>query len=349
MTEVTVRSFGRLRDGRTCHAYTLANGVLEATVLDLGGAIQRLMVKDGRGRPADVVLGYDTVAGYEDNPAYLGVTVGRVAGRIRDACFALSGAEYSLAKNCGQDSAHGGEEGFHKKLWAAEVLHTPRGEALRLTLHSPDLEEGYPGALDVSVVYSLTGSRLILAYEARSDRDTVCSLTNHSYFNLSGAGAGSILAHLCLINADEIAKADARLLPTGEMLPVKGTPFDFTDFHTIGARIHESNEQLEYGGGYDHTYALRKPSLDAVAAVLLDPVSERKMTVYTDLPGMQFYTGNALDVREGKGGASYGPHAGLCLETQLFPDAVNIPAFPSPVLRAGELYEYTTIYKFGNL
>lgn len=344
MTVITKSSFGFLQDGREVSSFLLENDGLSVQVLDFGGTIKSIFCPDRTGKKEDIVLGYDALSDYEANPFYFGCTVGRTAGRTFGGSFDLNGKTYSLAKNCGEHSSHGGLEGFHRKLWQSEILHTAQGKALRLSYVSEDGEEGYPGTLQIHVTYSLIGNRLILFYEAKSDQDTLVNLTNHSYVNLSGKG--TILSHLCMIASDEILETDAELIPTGNRLRIWGSPFDFTDFHTIGARIREADTQLLNGHGYDHYYVLRAPDLSRMAAVLVDPISERRMTVYTDQPGLQFYTANTFPTFLGKGNAEYGPFCGVALETQGFPDAVHHEEFPSTLLRAGEKFESTTMFKF---
>ncbi|HEX8774042.1 MAG TPA: aldose epimerase family protein [Pyrinomonadaceae bacterium] len=349
-TRIKGRPFGKTADGTPVEIYTLTNAHgLEAQIMTYGGIVVSLKVPDRSGRMADVVLGYDTLEGYlKDNGPYMGALVGRYANRIANGRFTLGGVEYTLAKNNGENHLHGGLKGFDKVVWKATPL---RNGGLRLTYLSKDGEEGYPGNLSVTVTYSLTNNNeLRIDYGATTDKETVLNLTHHSYFNLAGAGSGDILGHEMLINADRfVPVADSGAIPTGELRGVKGTPMDFTKPTTVGARITQPDEQLNFGRGYDHTWVLNKtrartPSL---AARVQEPKSGRVMEVYTTEPGVQFYTGNFLDgTITGKGGKVYNQRYGLCLEAQHFPDSPNQPKFPTTVLRPGQRYTQTTIYKF---
>ncbi len=328
--------FGRTAAGEAVTAWRLENGRgMAVTVLDYGATIQALEVPDGTGGAVDVALGYDTVAEYEAGDGHLGATIGRVGNRIGGARFSLNGTEYVLAKNNGENHLHGGVRGFDRYLWRAE----PRGDALVCSRLSPDGEEGYPGALQVSVTFSLTeDDALRIAYDAVSDRDTLVNLTNHTYFNLNGAG--SVLDHTLQVFAERFCENDGGCLPTGRLLDVAGTPFDFREPKPIGRDIGADCGQLRLAGGYDHNYVL----CGRRAAVL---TGERLiMETETDLPGMQVYTANGLSDRPGKGGAVMGPRGAVCLETQLFPNGMNCWGFPSPVLRAGQPLHTETVYRF---
>jgi aldose 1-epimerase len=298
---------------------------------------------------ADVALGFDKLHGYLDKSPFFGCVAGRVANRIARGRFTLDGKDYSLFVNNGPNALHGGKKGFDKKVWTATPESTASGAAtLRLAYRSPDGEEGYPGNLDAKVSYTVTRDALRIDYEATTDKPTLVNLTNHSYFNLAGQGSGTILDHVVLIEADQYTPVDDTLIPTGELKSVKGTPFDFTTPTAIGARIKE------VGGkpvGYDHNYVLRQPRGDAahpaLAVRVRDPKSGRVMEMLTTEPGVQFYTGNFLDgTVTGKGGATYPQYGGFCLEAQHFPDSIHHPNFPPVVLRPGQTYRQTTVYKF---
>ena len=347
-------AFGQLADGRAVSRYRLKNkNGLSVDLLDLGGIIQSLIVPDGRGGAVDVVLGYDSAAEYERDDAYLGAVVGRWANRISGAAFNLNGRRRTLAANDGPNHLHGGPSGFHRRLWAAE--EGGRNEIIFSRL-SPDGEEGYPGELRVSAAYALNDNdELVFSLEAESDRDTVVNLANHAYFNLSASrppvqsadetlSRGSILDHELRLKADFISEVDSALIPTGRLLPVEGTPFDFRRFKTIGRDIEADHPQIKNGRGYDHNFILGVEGQDF--AEVRSPQSGLSLILSTTLPGVQFYSGNALGRRTGKNRLIYGPRSGFCLETQLFPDSVNQPAFPSPVLRKGEIYRHRTSYKF---
>ncbi len=335
---VSTIPFGRTAAGEPVTAYRLENeNGMAVTVLDYGATIQSLLVPDRAGGFTDVALGYDTAAEYESNGGYLGATIGRVGNRIGGARFSLGGVEYVLAKNDGENHLHGGVRGFDKCLWSCDA----KEDKLVFSRLSPDGEEGYPGALRVSVTFSLTkDNALVIAYDAVSDRDTLVNLTNHTYFNLNGGG--SALEHILQINAERFCEADAGCLPTGKLLPVAGTPFDFREPKPVGRDIGADCEQLRRGGGYDHNFVLS----GSTAAVVYSQSSGIEMTVKTDMPGMQFYAANGLDRRAGKAGSVMGPRDAVCLETQLFPNGMNCYGFPSPVLRAGKAMHSETAYCF---
>lgn len=332
--------FGILSDGRQVHSYTLENARGESvTILDLGGIIRSLNVRNARGGYVDVALGYDSPGEYLDKGGYLGSIVGRYANRIGGSRFSLNGVTYNLNSNDGKNHLHGGFVGFDKKIWDVRY----EDGKLALSLLSPHMEENYPGGLNVEVTYSFTDEgELVIEYRAQSDRDTIVNLTNHCYFNLNGGG--DVLSHELRICAEYMLPADAELIPTGEIRSVKGTPFDFTDFKPIGKDIESDDEQLKFAGGFDHNFCLDKSCKRACE--LFSGESGILMEVFTDKPGLQFYSGNFLSGVSGKGGAVYNKRAGLCLETQHYPDSVNKPHFPSPILRAGETYRYRTTYKF---
>lgn len=347
-TKIREAPFGKMPDGAAIYVYTLTNvhGV-EARIINYGGIVVSLKVPDRMDKKSDVVQGFDSLDGYlNPKEPYFGALIGRYGNRIGHARFMLDGHEYKLAKNDGDNSLHGGTRGFDKRVWTPNEV--PDGR-LELNYISKDGEEGYPGNLNVKVTYTLTdNNELKIEYDATTDKDTVLNLTNHSYFNLKGAGEGDILDHRVTINADRFTPVDAGLIPTGELRSVAGTPFDFRQPNAIGARINNNDEQLKLGKGYDHNWVLNK-SGDALtlAARVEEPSSGRVLEVYTTQPGLQFYTGNFLDgTLKGKGGKVYGHRAALCLETQHFPDSPNKPNFPSTVLKPGQRFRSTTVYRF---
>lgn len=345
-------SFGRTRDGRAVDVYTLTNAHgLEMRVITYGGIITSLKVPDRLGHLDDVVLGFDTIDGYLNDPPYFGAIVGRYGNRIANGQFTLNGTTYKLATNNGPNHLHGGVNGFDKMVWNAVPGDTPEGVSVTLTRTSPDGEEGYPGTLQASVRYTLTDkNELAIDYRATTDKATPVNLTQHSYFNLAADGA-DILEHELTIHASRYTPVDATLIPTGELASVEGTPFDFRKSTPIGARIDADNVQLKNGGGYDHNWVLdRAGSGLQPAARLVDPKSRRTLDVATTEPGLQFYSGNFLDGSiTGKGGRVYNRRSGLCLETQHFPDSPNHPSFPSTILQPGQTYSSRTVFTFGVL
>lgn len=346
---VTKKSFGTTSSGAPVEIYTLenANG-MQAAIMTYGGTVVRLTAPDRNGKFEDIVLGCDDVAGYQKQTAFFGALIGRYGNRIGHARFKLDGVEYKLPANDNGNTLHGGPEGFDKRIWHAREIAGAE-PALEVTYSSKDGEEGFPGNLTTKVVYTLTNhNELKIDYTATTDKDTVVNLTNHSYFNLAGEGHGTILQHQLTIPADRFTPVDSTLIPTGELKPVKGTPFDFTKPMAIGARINDNNEQLKFGIGYDHNYVLNKGSsgVPALAAEVYDPSSGRDMQVLTTEPGVQFYTGNHLGDIHGKGGKLYPKNGALCLETQHYPDSPNKPSFPSTELKPGQTYHTTTIYRF---
>ncbi len=330
--------------GQPVKLYTLSNAKgMEAAITNYGGIIVSIKVPDRGGKPGDVVLGFDSLDGYLKEHPYFGAIVGRYGNRIAKGKFKLNGAEYTLARNNGENALHGGLKGFDKKVWTAK----PSGNSLELRYVSKDGEEGYPGTLSATVRYTLTNeNELRIDYTATTDKATVLNLTNHSYFNL--AGAGDILGHQLTINADRFTPVDAGLIPTGELRPVAGTPFDFRKPHAIGERINNNDEQLKLGKGYDHNFVLNGAAGTLrLAARATDPSSGRVLEVLTTEPGLQFYTGNFLDGSvKGKGGRAYAFRNGFCLETQHFPDSPNKPSFPTVVLKPGQTFRSTTVFKF---
>ncbi len=335
-------------DGITIDRYTLVNATgATATILTYGGTLTSLRVPDRNGVLDDVVLGFDTLVPYLDEHPYFGSLIGRYANRIARGRFNLNGRTYTLACNNGPNHLHGGPNGFHRRIWSVRDTASANDSRLELTYLSGDGEEGYPGNLTVTVVYTLTDqNELRIEYTASTDQDTMINLTNHAYFNL--AGGGDILDHRLELAASHFLPVDATLIPLGELRPVRETPMDFTVATPIGARINADDEQIGRAKGYDHTWVLDKEvGTLGLAARLSDLVSGRVMEVYTTEPGIQFYSGNLLDGSlTGKGGERYVKHRGLCLETQHYPDSPNQPQFPTTVLRPGETYQQTTIYRF---
>jgi aldose 1-epimerase len=346
---VTRQSFGMTPAGEAVELLTLTNAHgVELRVMTYGGIVVSLKVPDRNGVPGDVVLGYDSLSGYLTKSPYFGAIVGRYGNRIAKGRFTLGGTEYRLAINNGPNHLHGGIRGFDKVVWSADPFVDHRGVGVTLRYVSPDGDEGYPGTLAAKVTYTLTDrNELRLDYEATTDQATPVNLTQHSYFNL--AGSGTILGHVLTIPADHFTPVDSTLIPTGAIAPVAGTPFDFRTPTRIGARIGEMNEQLRYGGGYDHNFVLTRPDTGlALAARLIDSLSGRTLEIRTTEPGIQFYSGNFLDGSiTGKGGTVYQYRTGLCLETQHFPDSPNHPRFPSTILEPGKVYQSRTVWTFG--
>jgi aldose 1-epimerase len=351
---VPVQSFGAMPDGRPVHLYTLENkSGLRAVISDYGATIVSLEVPDRTGQSADVVLGFRTLEEYRTKSPYFGCIVGRFGNRIANGKFSLDGKNYTLATNNSPAGIpchlHGGVQGFDKVLWTAEPFSRDDLPALRLRYRSADSEEGYPGNLDVEVVYAVTGdNELCIEYLATTDKPTPVNLTNHSYFNLRGEGQGTILDHELTIHAARFTPVTAGLIPTGEVAPLAGTPLDFNEPHRIGERIGHDNEQLKFGIGYDHNYVI-DGSVGELrpAATVKDPASGRIMNVLTTEPGVQFYSGNFLNGSTiGKSGQPHVYRSGLALETQHYPDSVNQPNFPSTILRPGQTYRTKTVYRF---
>jgi len=342
--------FGKTEDGQSVDLYTLKNkNGVEARITNYGATLVSLRVPDREGKIDDVLLGYDTLEGYVQDKAYFGATVGRYSNRIAHGKFVLDGATYTLALNNGPNTLHGGLKGFNKHVWQTEDVSSNAGQSLALTYESKDGEEGYPGTLSVKVAYTLTDNNdLRIEYAATTDNDTVINLTNHSYFNLAGQGNGDILNHQLLLRANRFTPVDESLIPTGELRPVSNTPFDFTKMTVIGARIDQDDQQLKFGKGYDHNWVLdhEKNGELEMAAQAYSPSSGRMLEVWTTEPGVQFYTGNFLDgTVRGKGGKAYERRSAFCLETQHFPDSPNHPSFPSTILRKGQHFKSTTIYR----
>jgi aldose 1-epimerase len=346
---ISKKTFGTMPDGRAIDLFTLTNSHgMRVTITNYGGIVVSILAPDRSGKPGDVVLGFDNLEGYLAKEPYFGALVGRYGNRIGNARFKLDGVEYKLPANNGPNSLHGGLRGFDKRVWTAREVH---GEhpALELTYLSKDGEEGYPGNLSAKVVYTLTeDNALRIDYTATTDKDTVLNLTNHSYFNLAGEGSGYNLKHEIMIYADRFTPIDGTLIPTGELRKVGNTPFDFRKPALIGARIDADDEQIRFGKGYDHNFVLNRSGTGlSLAARVTDAESGRVLEVLTTQPGLQFYTGNFLDGSiHGKGGKSYGRRSAFCLETQHFPDSPNKPSFPSTVLKPGETYRESTVFRF---
>lgn len=345
MTKITKKPFGILSDGSRVSLYELKNSSgAYVEIIDFGGAIRSIVVPDKDGNLADVALGYDSPAGYEKQNKYIGALIGRHGNRIEDASFKIGRNKFVLAKNDGRNSLHGGIKGFDKVMWDA----CEDGESLVLKYHSKDGEEGFPGNLYVTVRYSFNDDNaLSIDYSAVSDRDTVCNLTNHCYFNLDGEASGSIEGHSLKINATHFTVGNRECLPTGYVALVKGTPLDFTDFHVIGERINDKHEQLLWAHGYDHNFCPDGEGFRLMAELVAEK-SGRKMEVYSDLPGIQFYSGNSLDSTPpaGKNGRIINRRDGLCLETQFYPNSLKHKNFAQPILKKGERYHHLTVYRF---
>ena len=347
------KAFGTTSDGKAADLYVLTNkNGMEVSITNYGGIVTSIKVPDRSGKMADVVLGYDALDGYVADKVYFGALVGRYCNRIGHAEFSIDGTKYTLAKNNGDNTLHGGIKGFNKALWDAKDVSKRDEPALELTYLSKDGEEGFPGNLKVTVVFTLTGkNELKIDYSATTDKKTVVNLTNHSYFNLAGQGSGDILKTVLRIEADKITPVDSGLIPTGDLKSVQGTPFDFRKPTAIGERINADDEQLKLGKGYDHNFVLikNKPNGLTLAARAEEPTSGRVLEVWTTEPGTQLYTGNFLDGSiHGKGGVAYTQRSAFCLETQHFPDSPNHPKFPSTLLAPGQRYHTTTIYKFSS-
>lgn len=349
---IEVKDFGKTKDGKKVTKYILTNkNGMQAEFLDYGAVLQRLLVPDKYGNVEDVVLGYDDVAGYENTTSYLGAFIGRNSNRLGGGSIKINGKEYLLEKNDnGVNNLHSGFAGYNTMMYEAEIYMEEDEYRVEFSRVSPDGEQGFPGNVKLTVVYTLTDKNdLMIEYLATPDQDTIINLTNHSYFNLAGHDSGDILKHKVTIDADNFTPIDANMIPTGEIRSVEGTPMDFRTAKEIGQDIDADYEPLHLAGGYDHNYALKKNSKYFVELVAMveEPTSGRVMKVYTDRPGMQFYTGNFLgDEKIGKDGMVYKKHAGFCLETQGYPDAPNKPDFPSTVVRAGEEFDSITVYRF---
>ncbi len=345
-------AFKGIHKGKPTALYTLKNGNgMVAQISNFGAKIVSIYVPDKDGNFADIVLGYESIDGYITGNPYFGAICGRYANRIANGKFDIGGITYHLPVNNGPNSLHGGPEGFNNQVFEAKgVIPAPDGEKVEMVYVSKDGEMGYPGTLSLKVTYTLTESdELRLDFEAKSDKATHVNICAHSFFNLSGEGNGDILAHVLTINSEKFTPVSDVLIPTGELRPVEGTPMDFRKPEVVGKRIDDNYDQLDYGKGYDHNWVInsKNPGGLNFAAEYYDPTSHRVMEVHTTQPGMQLYTGNWLDGSDkGKGGKSYGMRSALCLETQNYPDSPNKPAFPSTLLKPGEVYKQTCLYKF---
>jgi aldose 1-epimerase len=342
--KVTSRSFGKTADGQETLLFTCSNGKgLTVAMTNYGATLVSVETPDRRERVANIILGFDSVTGYEKHTAYFGAAIGRYANRIAKGQFTLDGKQYTLATNNGPNHLHGGIEGFNRKVWKAEPIEEASQAGVRFRYRSPDGEEGYPGTLDATVTYLVTDdNRLVMDYTAETDQATILNLTNHAYWNLAGAGSGDILEHELTLASDKYLAVDDTLIPTGEMPEVAGTPMGFLKPRAIGSRIAELNNDPR---GYDHCYVLRdRQPQPTLAARVREPKRGRVMEVHTTQPGIQFYTGNFLDGSEVNGG--YAKHAAFCLETQHYPDSPNQPDFPTTVLRPGENFHQITIHQF---
>lgn len=341
--------FGKTKGGIEVKSYTLVNkNNMEVKIITYGGAIAEIKVPDREGNFDDIVLGYDTLEGYESGKKFHGALIGRCANRIKDSRFNINNKIYIVEANDGLNHLHGGSFGFDKVVWDAEILNNEKN-VLKLSYLSKDMEAGYPGNLKVNVYYHLTEDNSIrIEYSAISDKDTVVNLTNHSYFNLRGHDSGDILEQKLMINADTFTLNDKYSIPTGEVKIVENTPMNFKELKAIGKNIDDLDEQIEFGQGYDHNWMLNSNGdLNILSARLVDELSGRVMEMYTTNVGVQFYSGNFLDGKEiGKENTTYKRRSGICLETQFVPNAINDINFESTLLRANDEYKHTTIYKF---
>lgn len=352
MTTILMSDFLTKSGEKVAECFTLNNGTTSVKITNYGGTIVDIITPDRDGKLDDVNLGFDNLEGYQNCSGFLGATVGRYANRIRGARFNLNGKEYPLYSNDGNNHLHGGKIGFNQKIWDYAVVDTNDGQALKLTTTSFDGEEGYPGNLIVTVLFTLSsGNGLGIEYTAVTDKDTVINLTNHSYFNLKGHNSGPICDHKIELNSRFYTKADEQCIPVGEIVSVEGTPMDLRKMSRIGDRIDETTyDDIRFAGGYDHNFIIDKKCTDKtleLAATVLEESSGRIMTVHTNKPAVQFYCANMLDNgTAGKKGAVYNRRGGLCLETQFFPDSPNILHFSNCILKAGEVYNYKTVYTF---
>ena len=349
---IVKNNFGKTKDGKNVDIFTLTNSNnSEVKIMTYGATLVSLVVPDKNGLLADVVHGYENIEAYEKGDKFFGAAIGRCGNRIAFGKFTINGKEYSLAQNNGKNHLHGGIKGFDKVVWNAKIIDSEKN-VLAFSYLSKNGEEGYPGNLNATITYTFTDDNALrINYKAVSDKDTVVNLTNHSYFNLTGNQALTALNHKLMINSDEFTEADEFSIPTGKFIKVSGTPMDFRELKTVGAEINEDYYELKFGGGYDHNWMLNtKGNLNEVAAKLVDEATGRVMEVHTTTPAMQFYSANFLDGSDiGKGGIHYEKRSAICLETQYVPNAINDNHFESPLLKAGEEYNHTTIYKFSTI
>lgn len=347
---ITTRPYGVTKNGEAVTLFTMTNrSGASVSLIDFGAIITSIIVPDKNGTMADVTLGFDTLERYEGDHAFMGDIVGRYGNRIARAKFTLDGAEYQLAVNDGVNHLHGGKSGFNTKMWSATPVEGDGMDSVKLHYVSPDMEENYPGTLDVTCTYSWDDDcNLHIRYEATTDKATHCNLTNHTYFNLAGHDHGTVRDHIVFIDADVVTAVGSDLIPTGGYMPVAGTPLDLREGLMLGDGLAEMDAcvPMQYAKGYDHNFVLRKGSAMALCACVMHEESGRVMEVITDQPGVQLYTACTTDYEGGRGGVHYGNFSGLCLETQHFPDTPNHQNFPSTVLRPGEKYDTTTIYAF---
>jgi len=338
------KEFGKLKSGEETYIYTISNGLLSATVTDYGASIVTLCVTKEDGETVDVVLGYDDAAGYEDGAVFLGCPVGRNSNRIGGAKFTLNGVEYKLNQNNNGHNLHSGLDFYSKRIWNVEEVTASK---IAFSLHSPDGDQGYPGAVDIYMAYELTDDNMLkITYQGKSDKDTIVNLTNHSYFNLNGHDSGDILGHEVMIDADYFTRTDEDSIPTGELVDVTGTPLDFRNSKSIGKEIDADYEANRFGLGYDHNWALNNHGNFQKVVEAKGDNTGIIMEVYTDLPGVQLYTGNFIEEEKGKSGAIYLKRGAFCFETQFFPDAINHDNFKSPVVKANEEFHTVTGYRF---
>lgn len=339
-----IKPFGLSATGEQVSVITLDNRIISCEVLTFGATLRSLLVPDRTGVHRDIVLGYDTLQEYETQDGYLGATVGRFANRISKGQFSLNGVVYTVASNDGENHLHGGARGFSHRVWSIEEAQFDK---VSLKLLSEDGDEGYPGNMSVRVTYALIGSSLTIHYEAVSDADTICNLTNHSYFNLSGHASGPILDQEIMINAQFYTPTDEQIIPIGTIESVLASPMDLRSLVRIDSHLEDDFLQLTQAGGYDHNFVINgSPEELCIAAKARSRATGIVMQVDTTLPGIQFYTANFLNRRIGKSGSSYGPHHAFCLETQFFPDSPNQPAFPTPLLNSNERYDHITTFTF---
>lgn len=343
------QSFGKTKEGVEATLFILENKKgMKVSFTDYGANIVSIIVPDKDGKFDDVVLGYDNVAGYEVNAPGFGSFIGRHANRIGGASFELNDKIYELEKNDGPNNLHGGSKSYNKYMYEVEIFEDEDSDSIEFSRLSPHMEQGFPGNLDISVTYTLTDdNELVIEYLAVSDKDTIVNLTNHSYFNLAGHGAGTVLDQKILLEADKFTPTDDRLIPTGEYRDVTGTPMDFRKLKAIGQDIKADYEPLKQAGGYDHNYVLNTSGTEVEKiGEFVDDKSRRVMEMFTNMPGIQLYTANFLSEETGKGGVVYQKHGGVCFETQYFPDSCNKTEFPSCVLKAGNEYDFITVFKF---
>jgi aldose 1-epimerase len=345
MNHPNIAVFGTLPDGTPIHTITLKSEMISCQVITFGAALQALFVPDREGTPTDIVLGYDSAGQYLSEKGYFGATVGRVANRIAYGNFELNGIQYTLPINNGNHHLHGGVPGLSHRVWDIDAV---TDNSVTLSITATDGEQGYPGNLKVTATYTLDGNRLILRHTAVCDADTLCSLTNHSYFNLSGHDSGSAMDQKLRLFSEEFTPSDPEAIPYGRIEPVAGTPMDFSELHPIGLHIAEDYPQLVQGKGYDHNYVVSgQIGVLRPAALAVSDVTGIAMAVDTTMPGVQLYTANYVPENlKGKGGSLYGPRHGFCLETQYYPDAIHHPNFPSPLLKAGSMYRHETSFRF---